>query len=382
MNDRKIFIVRTVATADCLIDLPVLERYAPTDQPIDLFVTAKGFEERVLAFPQRLADEGCVVARAILVGGYRTNLSDNEQRYAELKPLLTVLRAPIVEFDADDSLEVMSSIEAMLNEMPAGAPVHVSFDLSGASSTLILAVMAALTRASTQIVLTVLYATAAVYDPPDGDAGEPLVLRDLREEGVGNHPLSVPFAGHHHDHLPVSVIALPSMYTDRLEACLAHLSVGPMTGSPDNLYWLLPSTGVEEHKWRQSNTRRAVQALMLRLLGREGEEVEAEVIRPDDMTTCDVLDYAETMRLLVTRIDDLSGRNISIVHMGSKLQAIGVSLAAAARSEVAVLTARPASFNAKKYSSGTGSLYALHFQDLGAIRKAIADIGTLKVESP
>jgi hypothetical protein len=382
MSERKTFIVRAVTAADCLLDLPALVPYASSEKPIDLFVTAKGFEERVLAFPRRLGEEGRRINRSILAGSYHTNESDNEQRYAELRPLLEALGAPIVDFDADDPLEVVSCVEATLGNATEESPLHVVFDVSGASSTLILAVMAALTRAARQITLTVLYATADVYDVRDADSAEPLVLGEQREEGVGGPPLSVPFAGHHHDHLPGSVIALPSMYTGRLEACLAHLSVGPMTGSPDNLYWLLPSTGAEEHKWRQDDTRRAVQTLMRRLQGREEEDADAEVIRPDDMATSDVLDYAETMRLLVARIDSLSGRNISIVHMGSKLQAVGVSLAAAARGEVAVLTARPAAFNAKKYSSGVGSMHALRLPDLGRIVRAIADIGTLKVENP
>ncbi len=382
MSERKTFIVRTVTAADCLLDLPALEPYVPFNQPIDLFVTAKGFEDRVIAFPRCLSEEGRRINHSILVGIYRTNPADNEQRYAELRPLLEALGAPIFELDADDPLEVVSSIEARLDGFSEATPMHVVFDVSGASSTLILAVMAALTRASRQIALTILYATAAVYDTPDTDNAEPLVLGEQREEGVGGQPLSLPFAGRHHDHLPGSVIALPSLYTGRLEACLTHLNVGPMTGSSDNLYWLLPSTGAEEHKWRQDDTRRAVQALMRRLQGREEEDDDTEVIRPDDLATSDVLDYAETMRLLVARIDDLSGRNISIVHMGSKLQAIGVSLAVAARDEVAVLTARPAAFNAKKYSSGIGPLYALRLPDLGGLLRAIADIGTLKVESP
>ena len=47
----------------------------------------------------------------------------------------------------------------------------------------------------------------------------------------------------------------------------------------DNLYWLLPATGAEEHKWRQEQTRQAVRELMLRLQGREGEGTEAVVLR-------------------------------------------------------------------------------------------------------
>lgn len=379
--ERKRFLVRTVTASDCLCNLPDLQPYAPSAGYLDFFIVAAGFEERVLEVPRRLRDNGTPVNGEILVANYRTNVSDNQRRYKELEPTLASFGVVMTGFDADDPLEVVSAITDALQRRPSTA-LRVGFDVSGASSTLILAVMAALSRLSQPITLTVFYTTAETYDQPRTDGRETLVLEEQRETGIGTEPLSVPFGGHHHDHLPVSVIALPSLYTGRLEACLAHLNVGPITGSADNLYWLLPATGADEHKWRQDHTLQAVRELMLRLQGREDEGAESEVIRADDMATCDVLDYADTARRLVDRIDDLPGRNISIVHMGSKLQAIGVALAAAARSEVAVLTVRPASFNASKYSAGIGQTFVLHFPDLDAVVKSIAGIGTLDVSCP
>ncbi|WP_369976467.1 hypothetical protein [Xanthomonas bundabergensis] len=381
MIERKRFLVRTVTASDCLCELPTLQPYTPAALSLDVFIVAAGFEERVLEAPNRLRDDGIAVTGEILIGNYRTNLSDNQQRYEELAPTLASFGAAMSGFDADDPAEVVSVITDALQRQPS-TELHVGFDVSGASSTLILAIMAALARFPQSIALTVFYTTAQTYDQPRSDGRETLVLDDQRETGISTEPLSAPFSGHHHDHLPVSVIALPSLYTDRLEACLAHLNVGPITGSADNLYWLLPATGADEHKWRQNHTRNAVRDLMLRLQGREDEGTESEVIRADDMETCDVLDYADTTRRLVDRIDELPGRNISIVHMGSKLQAIGVALAAAARSEVAVLTVRPASFNASKYSSGIGRTFVLHFPNLGTAVKAIANIGTLEISCP
>lgn len=381
MTERKRFLVRTVTASDCLCDLPRLQPYTLVGSSLDVFIAAAGFEERVLEVPRRLHKDGTAVTGEILVGTYRTNVSDNQRRYGELEPLLASFGTAMSEFDADDPLAVVSALTDAMQRQPPTA-LHVGFDISGASSTLILAVMAALARFPRVIALTVFYTTAQTYDQPLADGREALVLEDQRETGVGTEPLSVPFGGYHHDHLPLSVIALPSLYTGRLEACLAHLDVGPITGSADNLYWLLPATGADEHKWRQDHTRKAVRELMLRLQGREDEGVENEVIRADDMATCDVLDYADTTRCLVDRIDNLPGHNISIVHMGSKLQAVGVALATAARSEVAVLTARPASFNANKYSAGIGQTFILRFSHLGAVVKSIADIGTLKVSCP
>lgn len=381
MIERKRFIVRTIKASDRLYDLPSLQPYGPATTPLDLFIAAAGFEERVLEVPRRLREEGAAVTGEILIGHYRTNRSDNEQRYKELEPVLASFGVAMREFDADDPMEVMSAIADALQRRQS-ANFHVGFDISGASSTLILAVMATLARFTRPVALTVFYTTARSYDQPRKDGHEALALEEPRETGVGTEPLSAPFSGYHHDHLPVSVIALPSLYAGRLEACLAHLNVGPITGSADNLYWLLPGTDADEHKWRQDYTRHTVRELMLRLQGREDEEPGDEVIRAVDMATCDVLDYVDTTRCLVDRIDELPGRNISIVHMGSKLQAIGVAMAAAARSEVAVLTVRPASFNASKYSAGIGESFIVHFPDLGKVVDSIATIGTLEVSSP
>lgn len=380
MSERKRFVVRTVTASDCLSELPVLQRFSGGDDELDVLIAAAGFEERVLAVPQRIRQEGKVVRGAVLVGRYTTNASDNEHRFDELRPLLQAFEVPLVEFNADDPTEVASVLAEKIGGGPAES-LHVGFDVSGASSTFILAVMAALANLPGDIQLTIYYTTAKEYDEPQSDGVNELVLEAPREVGTSTDPLSSPFSGHHHDHLPVSVIALPSLYTDRLEACLAHLNVGPITGSSDNLFWLLPATGVSEHKWRQDHTRAAVTDLMLRLQGRSGEDAPREVIRPDDMVTCDVLDYADTVRRIVTRIDELTGRNISIVHMGSKLQGIGVALAALARSEAAVLTVRPASFNAARYSSGIDDTYVLKFSSLAEVVSTITKIGSLEVSS-
>lgn len=381
MFERKRFLVRAVKASDCLGDLPILQPYLTQSEGLDVLIVAAGFEERVLSVPRQLVAGGVVVTGEILVGKYRTNVSDNEDRYKELLPVLDSLGAPISEFGADDPLEVMSAIAAAIGRR-ASTALRVGFDVSGASSTLILTVVAALARFPSALCLTVYYTTAETYDCPLSDGREALLLEDMRETGIGTEPLTLPFSGHHHDHLPTSVIALPSLYTDRLEACLAHLSVGPITGSADNLYWLLPATGADDHKWRQEHTLSAVRRLMLRLQGRDEEGLEREVIRADDMATCDVLDYTDTVLQLISRIDDRPGCNITIVHMGSKLQAIGVALAAAARSEVAVLTVRPASFNASRYSAGIGRTYVLQFAHLGAVVGSIASIGTLEVCCP
>ncbi|MFI8733775.1 hypothetical protein ACIGII_17015 [Stenotrophomonas sp. NPDC077420] len=376
-RDRKSFTVRTVKADECIHGLPTLSALEDFDCGIDILILAAGFEERVLAVPGLIASGDVGRIQKILVGRYRTNADDNSARYCQLEPVLTSIGYEVVEFSADDPYNVSYAIDYAVRELSRES-TRVLLDISGASSTMIVAAMSALVKAAGHIALTVTYAEAEIYDCPAEIDGESRVTIQ-RESGVSSDPLYGSFTGHHHDHLPASVIAIPSMYTDRLEACLAHLNVGPITGSEDNLFWVRPATSASQHTWRQEHTRRAVEDLVRRLQGRDGEPGEEGGIRPDDMAVCDTLDYADTVRLLISRIDTLSGRNISIAHMGSKLQAVGVALAAAARSEVSVLTARPASFNAKSYSKGVGKLHQLHFVDLGSTLNSIASIGSLRI---
>ncbi|WP_146095353.1 hypothetical protein [Xanthomonas arboricola] len=379
-SDRKPFKVSTVTAKSCVGDLPQVANYCGGLSSFDIFIVANGFEERVLAFPQKFVQEDQSIRLATLVGKYQTNQSDNNERYRELRPILEKISPKIFEFEADEPGDVVVSIQRCLNLAGDEQFLHVAFDVSGASSTLILSVMAALSESERAIQLSVLYASADEYDQPPLNDLQSFELIHAKEVGLGAGPFSAPFSGHHHDHLPSAVIALPSMYTDRLEACLTYLNVGPITGGSDNLFWLLPSTGVDKHIWRQSRIKHAVESLLLKLQGNDGRGKD-EVIASDDMTTCDVLDYIDTARTLIDAIDQRPGKNISIVHMGSKMQAIGVALAAAARSEVAVLTARPSSFNAAKYSEGIGSLYVVSIPILSRIVEEMKGIGSLKVDS-
>lgn len=378
MLNRKSFGVRRITAAEGTNDLPRLSSYQSIGKAIDVFIVAAGFEERSLAMSSKLSEEGARVRGRVLVGSYSTNHSDNSERYLQLRPILSSFGADIVEFPADDPTSTVSQVRLAIEEHGGPSP-HVVFDVSGASSTLIINTLAAIFSTSTDVALTLLYAEAESYDCLDDAGRGALDPSSRRESGVSGDPVSGPFTGHHHDHLPSSVIALPSMYTGRLEACLAHLNVGPITGSEDNLFWILPTTTADQHKWRQDRTRSAVELLIRRLQGRDDFSGLDGGIRPDDMVVCDTLDYAETAKVIVSRIDALPGRNISIAHMGSKMQAVGVALAVSARSEAAVLTVRPASFNAKSYSAGIGRLHSLHFDSVRSTKSALASIGSLEV---
>lgn len=376
---RKPFIVRQTLVAESTARIPALEEAASIAGDIDLFIVCAGFEDRVLAFPEMLYQNG-VKAAKVIIGKYQTNSADNGRRFTQLSPLLEFIGSKVGEVDADDPTCVVTSIEREIRSVDAKGAIRVAFDVSGASSTFILSVMAALTTSRAAIELDVLYSTAKAYDSePQGDS---LTLSGQREHGIGAGPFNAPFTGHHHDHLPNWVIAIPTFYTDRLEACLSNLNVGPMTGAEDDIFWLLPSTDAADHSWRQTRTKAAVEAMLVRRLGYDEDERPADdVIRPSDMESCSVLDSGHTARILIEQIDKHSGRNIAIVHMGSKMQAIGVALACAARSEVAAYTARPVAFDARKYSEGVGQMYKLSFSSLVECVDELRNVGAIVVEA-
>jgi hypothetical protein len=82
---------------------------------------------------------------------------------------------------------------------------------------------------------------------------------------------------------------------------------------------------------------------------------------------------------MLREIERHTGTNLSVIHMGTKLQAIGVAFALAARPEVALVHARPSGFSAGTYSDGVGEMYQIQFEELQAHVRRLAAIGTLKI---
>jgi hypothetical protein len=112
------------------------------------------------------------------------------------------------------------------------------------------------------------------------------------------------------------------------------------------------------------------------------EEDEAQRVLPaEQWGYCDALDYRACIRLVMNQIEEHSGTNISIIHSGTKLQAVGVALALSARREVALIKSRPQSFSADHYSTGTGSTYIIQLDNLQGINRVLAAIGSFNVEN-
>lgn len=388
MKQRKRFSVRTLTAAEAVATLPTMRDFDGYTDPIDMYILSAGFEERVLAIPDSLLRAGSLVRGPILLGRYRTNPEDNAQREAELKPRIDAFAAgDYVPFDADSPESTSSVIKTALADKTG--ELHIAFDISGASSTLILSVIAALLRSGRKMRLSIFYATAAKYhEPSDALRQEPPIMwgdSDFSEIGVSEVEVNELYPGRHHDHLPTFVIALPSTAPARMKRCLGHLGVEPLSGTEDRVHWILPKTDIQEHKWRQNAVRQAVLDVVCgeshnALRASDGADAFMEPSL-ESIEYIDVGNYRECARLLIEKIDEKAGHNISIVHLGTKVQGVGVALAMAAREEVALVSARPQAFAASTYSDGVGSMFALTIDDPVTMVQHLSAIGTLKIEA-
>lgn len=388
MSQRKRFVVRTLTATEAVAALPDMRDFDGGTAPIDIYIQAAGFEERVLAIPNAILQAGSVVRGPILLGRYRTNSDDNAQRETELKPLLNAFGVgDFVPFNADSPESTSSAIKNALEGKADN--VHIAFDISGASSTLILSVMAVLLCSGRTMRLSIFYATAAKYHEPNEAAHRQPTIKwgdtDLSEVGVSEVEVNELYPGRHHDHLPTFVIALPSTAPARMKRCLGYLGIEPLSGTEDRVHWILPSTDNPEHKWRQKAVMQAVLDIVYgesHNAERERHGAKALIELPRGLIEySDVGNYRECARALIELIDAKAGHNISLIHLGTKVQGIGVALAMAARQEVALVSARPQAFAASTYSDGIGKMFALTIDNPVAVVRHLSAIGTIKVEA-
>ena len=82
MTERKLGILKSFTSLDADISLPSVEQFdvQTMDSP-DIFITALGFEERVLKIPELIANAWVnhnVKSVVAILGEYTTNVNDNE----------------------------------------------------------------------------------------------------------------------------------------------------------------------------------------------------------------------------------------------------------------------------------------------------------------
>lgn len=382
MSVRKRFLIKKNNVSDAVAIFPELKTIDNTAFELDFFIGACGFEERILEVPTRLHNMKVVVRGGVLLGTYDTNPLDNDRRKKEFIPKLEELSKNITYFDAESPEETYRVISAALGKAENGNKIKVGFDISGSSATLIVSTLLALVRTEEDIDLIVFYTTAGEYhEPVDAAIDEPVSVwseGDLRERGVMDVSANELAPGIQHDHLPSYVIALPSMFPARLQRGLSFLGIGTVSGADENVYWILPATDDPKHQWRQAQVKIS---LLNMIYGSDDLDAAQKILPSEQWGYCDVLDYRGCIRLVMSQIEEHPGSNISIIHSGTKIQAIGVALALAARREVALIKARPQAFSAEHYSTGVGSTYVIQLNNLQYLVQTLAAVGSFNIEN-
>jgi hypothetical protein len=393
MSDKTAF-VRRIGFDDILASLPLVQAWDGRGLDPDLFICALGFEERALTAAQAMGcalGSGRTAERCALIGLYPTNHSDNEKNRA---PLLKAVHGFAHTADyvaADTPEEVRRAVFKSLARL-TGERHHVVFDLSAASGTFILSVIASLIAARRDVTLDIVYSEPEQYFPKRedfdhrlekliADAISPGDDESFMEQGVAMVEPSELHPGVNVENRPDHVIAVPAFRTSRLIRCLAHISDQPLAAPLDSIFWILGEPPATDLKWRHDLQSRIVNRQLAALVGKEPGAEHAPDLCAKNHATCSTRDYREILRAVVTQVDAKGGENVWLVHMGSKLQAVGVAFSLAVRSEVTVLRARPEQFNPTKYSKGVGTSWRIQFGSLAAVVDLLARVGTLKFET-
>lgn len=366
---------------DALETLPLPQRFESTNPGhLDAIIFAKGFEERSVAVPLQLVQAKSIgVGTMVLVGEYKTNTYENGQRFEHLSPALTSSGATVVMFDADEPSATYSSIASMLRKLAAVESPKILFDTSGASCTLIFSVIGSLFRDMPGIELWIIYAEASKYYP-DAAAHGTLDLKQRRsvdwaektprEEGSEPMVYHALYDGCEHDSRPHYIIGVPGFATARFAHCVKQIGDEDSAPPAEVMTLVLPYSAGDEHQWRGPT----VQELTERVFAGAADQQRLPAI-----VKCGATEYLQMIKIILESSESHLGENVYLVHFGTKLQTLGAAIALLARSEIALVTARPRTFNADQYSEGIGPRWSIHFDDLGKVVKRLSDVGCISV---
>jgi hypothetical protein len=309
----------------------------------DAVIVCAGFEERAVEIAAHRVDGLCGHA---LVVEYLPETMGN--RLAELTAILRS-RSRRLSTVVYDRREPSGAGEAIISEINDSAG-RIYLDISGMSRLLIVQILAAIARhPATLARLVILYAEAEHYPPDQATVAEQ--IRRINTSGSRfDHPVllssgvfdviavpelsSVSLAGQ-----PIRLIAFPSFNSDQFFALTADIQAARVTvihGVPPR----------EHYRWRTN----AIRTLN-----------DIDATQPRDEFSCDTLDYADTLNLLLD-LYSLHGtwQRFVIAPTGSKMQAVAIGLLRGAIDDIQVVYPTPKTFAAPEdYTTGVRQLHAL-----------------------
>lgn len=370
MTARKLFSVRARSVEEAMLEFPSIDPVESFEFSADLLVIAAGFEERASAFPRILSEKPASKFHTVLVGRYQTNPEDNARRFSQVEPMLHRMSSNIKEVDADVPEDVLRS---MLGISDATKITSVLFDISGASSSFVFSIIGAISQVIPEANVVIVYAEAARYSASrkslEGDE-----MAESPEFGVATVWNNAIFPGRHQDSAGSHIIAFPSHSVLRVARCLNFCGEAVESLAERNVLWVLPRTTSEEHAWRRGETIDVIRKLMAQS-NVESDDGSSRSICEETQVDCDTHSPADAARIVLKEADARSGQNLYLVHMGSKMQAVGAALAVAARSEISVVHARPQKFVPSAYSDGVGRKYVFKIGSMEKMVKSLSTVG-------
>jgi len=327
-------------------------------------MVALGFEDRALAVLDALLGAGCSVGTVAVIK-YATNQDDNNLNWSQMSDRLEKLcpRDPMI-LQAGQGLA--HDLRGLLSL--SGSRTRVIFDISVASNDVIIEALGALLDCDVRLMLV--YSEAAIYRPTEEEFEQE---RDRflasGEMGLDDGVLDVTVAGENtgtpSPNLPHSLIIFPGFSRDRVRAIVSQLDsdwiIAPEFAA---LTWMV---GLPPHKdlvWR----REAIYEI---------HDVKGTSGNAHDVST---FDYRETLRALDDAYTSPEYEaNIAIAALGSKMQAVGISLFCRARPDVSVYLARPRAYNAGSYTQGVRSMWQLDLDATEALSDDLRKVGTLEL---
>ncbi|AWB66683.1 hypothetical protein C2869_09680 [Saccharobesus litoralis] len=390
MVRRRSGILNKFSVSEACIDLPDITLFNHDKiKTFDLVITTVGFEDRSLAFVQESCSEfQCEYA---LVGKYKTNKVENEINEASITNFFMSHSIHTSEVCADSPLAISKKINEILDNISQEKKIiRCFFDISSASNRFILSVLQTLTSSNLELGLSIFYAEPTDYFPqsseyhsnPEACISEALASSSkepLIETGVSAVNENELYPGHFPEVGKPFLISIPSYRMTRMGRCIQQIDEQLLSSSnKDSCFWIFGEPKKEILKWRTMYQKSIVENYLKKFTTEDSDSYQPPLTEENSKRCC-TLNYKEILAALIELADSNLGKRITIVPMGSKLQAVGVALALYARSECSVLHASPGAFNPNRYSNGIGDKWLLEFESISNVKRIVSKIGELEL---
>lgn len=333
-------------------------------QDADVFLCALGFEPRCLKLPEALAGAGFRCGRAIYFE-YQSNPSENDSNRSALMSQLSTISPSVESMDAD-SPDFTHRLRSLFRELRSVVTPRVTIDISVFGNRLAFKLYAVLLDAN--VAVTLLYAEAAIYHPTQEEyLHAPSKWGAEQEFGLERGVSSISFSAEHPgqflDLQPDFVIVFPAFSPDRSKAAIEWIDPSLVATPDSKVIWFVGIPHHEIDRWRVGAV-----------------EAHHNIVDSTAHLEVSTFEYKDTLQLLHRVCAQHNEQfNLSLVPLGSKLQALGAALCCFIHPEVRVVFAVPREYNAATYSEGTKAIWKIDIGHMSNLRSTLLEVGTLRV---